>query len=310
MNSFDLHRDDIFGILTQHFTSFFTYMNTMKNFILSLTIILFFSTDSAAQSTSDMDEDKPIRLRAVAEIGFLSVLEHRVQFSNSGSYFDYRQDGGQDVLFPISRFSLEFDLNEKNTFYFLYQPLRLETQVLLTEDLIVDDLLFPAGSGVKLLYNFPFYRFSWTHEFLNDNERWDFALGASLQLRNATISFESNDGTLFRTNRDLGPVPALKIKSRTQLTDRVFAELEADGIYAPISYLNGSDNEVVGAILDASLRCGIELNEPVSAFVNARYLGGGAVGTSEVDGPGDGYVRNWLNFATITTGFIYEFSGK
>ncbi len=171
----------------------------------------------------------------------------------------------------------------------------------------MDDLVFPANSNVKLLYNFPFYRFSYTRELMAEKENFDLAIGGSLQLRNATIAFETGDGSLYRTNRDVGPVPAFKIKSRLNISESVFAELEADGIYAPISYLNGSDNEVVGAILDASLRTGMKLNEPASIYLNARYLGGGAVGTSEVDGPGDGYVRNWLHFVTITTGFIYSF---
>jgi hypothetical protein len=70
------------------------------------------------------------------------------------------QDGGQDVLFLLSRISLEIEFNQKNTFYLLYQPLRLESQVLLQDDLVVDDLVFPANTGVQLLYNFPFYRLS------------------------------------------------------------------------------------------------------------------------------------------------------
>lgn len=200
------------------------------------------------------------------------------------------------------------EFKEKNTFYQLYQLLRLETQVLLQEDLVVDNLVFPANTGVNLLYNFPFYRLSYTRELLSYSQNWALAIGASLQIRNATVSFESMDGTRFRTNRDVGLVPALKIKSRTYLSKRVFAELEADGIYAPVSYLNGSDNEVVGAILDASLRTGVELNAAVTAFLNTRYLGGGAVGTSEIDGPGDGYVRNWLDFFTLSAGFSYEFA--
>ncbi|AEV33484.1 hypothetical protein Oweho_2514 [Owenweeksia hongkongensis DSM 17368] len=280
----------------------------MKKAILGLFSLLFFSLGSWAQSGGNSETPQDFKIRAVAELGFLSVIDHKVQFSNSGTYFDYRDQGGQDVLFPVSRYSLELEFNKKNTFYLLYQPLRLESQVLLQEDLIVDDMVFPANTGVNLLYSFPFYRLSYTRELLSDNDKWAFAIGASLQIRNATISFESTDGSRFRTNRDVGLVPALKIKSRAYLSDRVFAELEADGIYAPVSYINGSDNEVVGAILDASLRMGVELNAPVTAFLNARYLGGGAVGTSDVDGPGDGYVRNWLNFFTLTAGFIYEFA--
>lgn len=187
----------------------------------------------------------------------------------------------------------------------MYQPLRLETQVLLQDDLIVDNLTYPASSGVKLLYNFPFYRISYLRELIKNRETFKFAIGGSLQIRNATISFESNDGTRFRTNRDVGPVPAFKIRTRKDLGERFFLELEADGIYAPVSYLNGSDNEIIGAILDASLRTGIELNESVNSFFNLRYLGGGAVGTSDSDGPGDGYVRNWLNFFTVSVGFKY-----
>ena len=272
-----------------------------------LHIFMLLSLGLAAQTSDATSITDKVELIAKAELGFLAVADHKVQFSESGTYFDYRRDGGQNVLFPISRLSLELQFNDKNTFYLLYQPLRLETEVLLQDDLVVDDLTFPANTGVNLLYNFPFYRLSYTSEILKKNDRYGLAIGGSLQIRNATISFESKDGTLFRTNRDVGLVPAFKIKGHASLSDRLFAELEADGIYAPVSYINGSDNEVVGAILDASLRLGLEFEQPVTAFFNLRYIGGGAVGTSDIDGPGDGYVRNWLHFVTVTAGFSYEF---
>jgi len=127
-------------------------------------------------------------------------------------------------------------------------------------------------------------------------------------LRNTTISFESLDGTRFRTNRDLGVVPALKIRSRYLFNDKAYGELEADGIYAPVSYLNGSTTEIVGAILDASLLGGLKLTKEVDGFLNLRYLGGGAVGTSNNPaGPSDGCVKNWLHFDTVTAGFAYLF---
>ncbi len=280
----------------------------LKNLIFLLISLLSYSYVASQDLTYDAgNSDKSTTVRAVVEMGFLNVMSHKVQFSNRGTYFDYRADGGQDVLFSVKRFSVELDLGPKHTLVFLYQPLRLESQVLLTEDLIVDDVTFPASTGVNLLYNFPFYRFSYLRELLSNNEKYDFAIGGTLQIRNATISFESIDGSLFRTNRGIGLVPALKLKSRAQLSNMVYAEIEADGIYAPVSYLNGSDNEIVGAILDASFRTGIRVNEPISAFFNLRYLGGGAVGTSEDDkGPGDGYVRNWLHFATVSLGVVYE----
>jgi hypothetical protein len=39
-------------------------------------------------------------------------------------------------------------------------------------------------------------------------------------------------------------------------------------------------------------------------FANLRYLGGGAVGIDDDStGPGDGYTRNWLHFASLSVGF-------
>lgn len=283
------------------------------NFPRFLLTIFFLGTSTLAfaqkSDTLASNSKKDFEFRAVAEMGFLAVLSHKVQFGQNGTYFDYKKDGGQNVLFPVGRLSLELDIKERNTIILLYQPLTIQTQVLLNEDLIVDDLVFPANSSVDLLYNFPFYRISYLRELLPNKPKFDLAVGGSVQLRNATITFESTDGSRFRTNRDLGVVPALKVRARSILNELVYLELEADGIYAPISYINGSDNEVKGAILDASVRAGMKVTNNVNSFFNIRYLGGGAVGTSEDEpGPGDGYVKNWLHFLTVSAGFVYRFN--
>jgi hypothetical protein len=276
----------------------------MKHKITLLLLAIFISIFSNAQ------EKKDIRLSANAELGFVGVLGNKIQFSQNGTYINYIKDAGQDNLFPVSRLSLELSVNQKHYYTFLYQPLRLESTALLYRDLTIDELTFPAGTSVNFLYNFPFFRFSYMKELMPNNEKWDFAFGASLQLRNATISFESTDGTLFRANRDIGPVPILKFRTRYTQSEKTYTEIEADGFYAPISYLNGSDNEVIGAILDASIRQGLKINDEVGAFLNLRYLGGGAVGESDTDErPGDGYTKNWLHFTTVTIGFKYQFSG-
>jgi hypothetical protein len=248
-----------------------------------------------------------LKFRTVAEVGFISVLAHHIQLGENGTYFNYVKDGGQDVLFPSTRFSIELDLNKRNTFIFLYQPLRIETQALLRDDAIFYDVLFPASTGINCLYNFPFYRFSYLRELTRKDGKFKFAIGGSLQIRNATISFESTNGQLYTDSRGIGPVPALKIRSKLQFNSCFYSEFEADGIYAPVSYLNGSDNEIVGAILDASLRFGAEVNKLTNLFLNIRYLGGGATGTSTGDvWPGDGYVKNWLNFLNVSAGFVLK----
>lgn len=248
------------------------------------------------------------KLRANAELGYLGVLSHRIQFSNDGTEINYVTQGGQDVLFPVSRLSLDFYLTKRSSITLLYQPLKIETRAFVEEDIIVDEAVFPAGTGVRFLYNFPFYRASYLYEFAPDNKSYDFAFGGTIQIRNATIEFESLDGSLFRRNSDIGVVPALKLRAKKYYGPNYFIGLEADGIYAPVSILNGSTNEIVGAILDASLNAGFRITKEAFTFLNVRYLGGGAVGTSEqVEGPGDGFTRNWLHFLNVSVGFSYEF---
>jgi hypothetical protein len=276
---------------------------------LTLAFLFLFSLPAFCQDTviEDSTSDQNIQFRTVAEVGFLGVIDHKVQFGRFGDYFDYQKDGGQNVLFPITRFSMELDYKKKHAFILLYQPLRLETKVKLDNDLVINDVLFPASSTVNLLYSFPFYRFSYLKTITSEDCKLSVAIGPTLQVRNATISFESADGSLYQANRDVGIVPAFKIRAKLRHHKKSYLELEADGIYAPISYLNGSDNEVVGAILDASIRQGFQITEPLDVFVNLRYLGGGSVGASDdTNDPGDGYSKNWLHFMTFSAGFGYQ----
>ncbi|EYF06436.1 hypothetical protein [Chondromyces apiculatus] len=241
------------------------------------------------------------RFRAVAELGFLAMLSHKVQFGRDGTYFDYVAQGGQDTLFPVARFSAEAELFRHHQVVFLYQPLELSTEVEIGRDLRVDGLTFPAGTPMALRYGFPFYRLSYAYDLFLDPKQ-ELSFGVSLQVRNATIDFASQDGTLFRSNRDVGPVPLLRSRGRVTLNSGLFLGYEVDGIYAPISVLNGSDNEVTGALVDLSVRAGLPLVAGTEAFVNLRYLGGGAVGQSDPEPPGDGYTRNWLHFMTVSLG--------
>ena len=273
--------------------------------ILGVSTILFLFVGTIQAQNNNTSN---FQYRGVAEIGFTSVLAHQIQLGNSGTNFNYVKEGGQDVLFPTFRFSLEMDVNKKNTFIILYQPLKIETQAVLQNNNRFNGVLFPANSSIKALYNFPFYRFSYLRELASNQEKFKFALGLTVQIRNATIAFESNDGTLYTDNRGVGIVPALKLRTKYNFTPTFYTEVEADGIYAPVSYLNGSNNEIVGAILDASLRFGAEMNDFSNIFLNFRYLGGGATGTDTGDDvwPGDGYVKNWLHFFNVSAGFIIK----
>ena len=241
-----------------------------------------------------------------AELGFLAVASHIVQLGNDGTRFDYRADGGQDVLFPFFRLSTELKFKGRHAIVFLYQPLKLTGETVLTQDTTFDGVLFPQGTPLNSTYGFPFWRISYLYDFLR-RAGDEVSIGVSLQIRNATIVFTSADGSLRADRRDIGPVPALKFRGRWGFDNGVWWGTEIDGIYAPISGINGSSNEITGALLDASLRVGFDFTDRVAAFFNLRYLGGGAVGTeSNPAFPSDGYTKNWLSFITASLGVEFR----
>src|SRR5690554_8222242 len=283
-------------------------MKMLQRYLMILMLaapVALISTVAAAQDTRAEASTPKNRLSITGELGFLSPIAHSVQFGKDGTDFDYVDEGGQDNLYQFVRLQAEFDFQGRHKFIFLYQPLEIKTAVALRRDVRVDALNFPQGTPMELRYGFPFYRVGYLYDFFEGPQR-ELAIGAALQLRNATIDFKSADGTLFRSNRDVGPVPLLQLRARMPLAGSFWWCLDAAGFYAPVKYLNGGDSDVTGAILDACLRVGRPLTHNISGFVNLRYLAGGGEGTSK-DGNdfGDGYVSNWLHFATVSLGFSY-----
>ncbi len=245
--------------------------------------------------------ERPVDVRFHAEVGFLAPLAHTIQFGSDGTKFDYVADGGQDLLFPVVRLSADGDFG-RSTIALLYQPLQIDTEVILPEAIRQDAVDFPANTPLDLRYGFSFWRGSYLYDLAKGDAR-EAAVGLGMQIRDANITFSSADGTLRATNRDVGPVPLLKFRGRLPLGDKMWAGAEVDGIYAPIKYLNGADTDVVGALLDGSLRAGVALDHGADVFLNARYLGGGAEGSDKSpDGMGDGFTSNWLHFFTLSVG--------
>ena len=146
------------------------------------------------------------RVRLHAELGALAVPKHEIRFSNAGTLIDYVDDGGQDNLFSFLRLSADLDLGDRHTVVFLYQPIDLRTKAMASRDLVVDEATFARGTPMRFRYGFGFWRGSWMYDLQPEGRR-EFSLGAGLQIRNATIEFESLDGTTFRSNRDIGRCP-------------------------------------------------------------------------------------------------------
>ncbi len=237
------------------------------------------------------------------EVGFLDVLSHTIQFDSNGTKFDYVKEGEQGILFPFSRLTAEINIKDKHNLIFLIQPLDIKTEALLERDIIVDELTFPKNTPIELRYLFNFYRLSYLYDFSKAKDK-EIALGLSFQIRNASISFKSADGKLFRINSNVGPVPIFKFRSRYPFNKGLWFGTEIDGFYASGRYITGSTNDFEGAILDASVRLGFELTRYLDSYLNIRYIGGGAKGTEKnSQGPGDGFTDNWIKTIEVSLGF-------
>jgi len=235
------------------------------------------------------------------EIGFVAPMAHHITFGRDGSRVDYIREGGQDNLFLFWRIQAQLAFRQRHIVTALYQPLNLLSTDVNNRDITVSGLTFPAGTPMTFRYGFDFYRLTY-HYVWGPWKGFSIGVGGGLQLRNATIDFTSADGTLSRTNRNIGPVPLIKIWQRYQPLDFFWMEFEFDGFWAGDKIINGSTNKVEGAIVDMSLRVGFEITTFLDAYLNVRYLGGGAEGISKPKEYSDGYTKNWIHTLIFSLG--------
>lgn len=240
-----------------------------------------------------------VQARFIAEMGFLAPLEHSLKFDRNtpagttATDFDLVAEGGQDNLFLFARLAAELELDGRHVITFLYQPLELTGRVTAERPLVFDAVEFPTGTPLEVRYGFPFYRLSYMYDFLGHTRRHELALGTSMQIRNATIVLTAVDGSQRVDRRDIGPVPLIKLRGRYGFPCGFYLAGEVDGIWAPISYINGSDSDTEGALIDLNLQAGFPALAGADLFFNLRYLAGGA--TSEDS-------SNWLHFLTVSLG--------
>lgn len=262
----------------------------------------------AAAAPAAAQEPKPrfAEVRLTLEMGFLAPASHTIQYGKNGTKFDYIDEGGQDTLFFFARPTAELHLARRHALVFLYQPLNLTGKVTLRRDVLIDERLFPRDATLNVRYGFDFWRLSYLYDLSRRPWR-EIAIGASMQIRNAAVVFSTPDGSLSRSFRNIGPVPALKARTEWRLRAGFFVGGELDFMYAPVKYLNGGKSDVEGAIVDANVRAGYRFRPGSDLFLNVRYLGGGASGTSpNAETLGDGYVSNWLHFLTVSLGLSWR----
>lgn len=156
-------------------------------------------------------------------------------------------------------------------------------------------------------YYFPFYRASYLYHLIN-NKNLRYSLGLGLQIRNARIIYTTADGARRFETRNVGPVPLLHTALRYTLDNKIYFNLDAQGFWAPVKYINGSDTDVEGWIYEITLESGGKINKLLGFFGNMRLLGGGNEGTSKNTRPTGGkYSKNVLNNLSFNLGTSLTF---
>jgi len=276
-------------------------------FLLILLISVSFLAAAGTWDNFSLNSGEgPITVNPNIELGFIGVLYHTIQFGQDGTSFDYVKDGGQNNLFFYQRLTMDVKIKERHSLVFLYQPLDVSSEVITTKDVKIEDKVFVSGTPMSLRYGFDFYRFSYLYDVLKRKDQ-ELSFGVSMQIRNATIDFASQDGEIFVSNRNIGPVPVLKMRYIQPINDLFWFGTEIDGFYASNKFINGSlEDSFTGSIIDASIRGGYRISSLADAYLNIRYIAGGAEGTEtdeNEDGDGDdGYTKNVLHTIALSLG--------
>ncbi len=234
------------------------------------------------------------------EAGALAVLYHQYQAGSTlagNTRFDFVNQGGQNILLPYERYSVDVLAGRRNRLTFLYQPLSPKTSINATTSFRINGVDFPSGKPVDILYGFDFWRVSYLYSFVQ-TENTRLEAGASLQIRDANIVFTATDGSARADQRNVGPVPVLKVRAEQRLGRGLSLIFEGDGFYATDAFFNGAGFSFKGWVWDASIALEAMGRAGIPTRLTVRSIGGGAEGTDK----SGKYTYNSLATVAVTLG--------
>jgi hypothetical protein len=208
---------------------------------------------------------------------------HFIQLGQStAARVDYRATTARrQPLLLRARLAVEIDVRRRHLITLLYQPLEIETRETLARDLRIDGATFRAGTPVSFRYGFPFFRAGWAYDVLAAADR-ELAFGAALQLRNATIEFESVDGRSFRHAqrrrpgaRCCGPAGASPSPRGPSSPSRSTASTRPSPSSTAATTRSPGPSSTRACAWAGGCATHVDL------FVNLRYIGGGATGQGD-----------------------------
>jgi hypothetical protein len=228
------------------------------------------------------------------ESGPFAIIQNDQRYGAAGTPYNAGTVALNRSLFEARRIVAEARLGGRHTVLFTYAPFDVTTRVTLDAPLTFRDTTFPAGALVDHRYLFDGWRAGYLYDVVTAGP-WSLAGGATLGVRNAVVALTQVDGTRFAAERDIGPVPALKLRAAYRPPAAPYALLDVDG--------GGTAglSPVTGGILDAALTLGVPLWPGLDGTLRLRWLAGGAEVPSRA-------ITNWAQFVGATAGFRFSFA--
>ncbi len=226
-------------------------------------------------------------LMADYEIGGLYLFQNEGRYGANGTRYTANDVGQQRNIIIGQRLSVEAKIS-RHTVIALWAPLDVTTRVTLPRDITFQTTTFSQGSVVDHRYLFDGYRLSYLYGLVSV-ARFSLGVGASVQIRNASVEFKTVDVSpaVFNVERDIGVVGALKARMR----------YDAGLLYAmaDVDFFNTFGLGLAGGIHDLALTLGVPLIDGADFFLRLRLVGGGAnVASREI--------YNWGNFGGAFAG--------
>ena len=250
----------------------------MKTLIYSISILFltFFSVASVnAQAMIDL------------ESGSVSTGYNNVRIpGNTGTLFSLKDD-----LIPKTeifyRIRLSYTFKSRHTLSLLYAPLEIKSEGSVTNDILFEDVIFPANTELVGTYKFNSYRLTYRYDIVK-KPRFEFGLGLTAKIRDAKISLSSPQLISEKTN--VGFVPIINFRIFWKVDDKFGLLLDGDALAAP-----------QGRAEDVLIAGTYKLSDNIGIRAGYRILEGGADNDE---------VYNFALFHYASFGISYIFQDK
>ncbi|MBL8920262.1 MAG: hypothetical protein JNJ54_15455 [Myxococcaceae bacterium] len=222
------------------------------------------------------------------EVGAAYLFQNDGRYGPNGSSYTAAEVGQQRNLAVALRLAIEARFARRHTVIATWAPLDLTTRATLTRDFTFQTTTFTDRTVVDHRYLFDGYRLSYLFGLVQGS-RFTLGVGASVQVRNASVEFRTVDASpaIFAVERDIGLVGALKVRAR----------FDAGILYAQadVDFFNTFGLGLPAGIHDVALTMGVPVIPGLDFLLRLRLVGGGANVPSRE-------IYNWGNFGFAVLG--------